>query len=940
MTLCLIPIFTYLMPLSDKFLEHSLTEFLMNNLFDLFVLVIGVSTFVISILSFMVEKDFKVPIFGGIIFFCSILHFTEIFLVAHSNRDADFSLAIEIYFWTISGIFSCLTLNSFLCIEFFVRAEKRAKRAIQLGVFSLFVLAFLIIGVINLDTDNIPTFITWNELILRPWDLGISMVYLLCATVAGFLFQRKKSPFVQGVILYCLPNICMHFYLAISLERELFVLFDIVLLQVSSYSIALISVSWSFFKNYGLWNTYYGELNIIQDAVNVSALVSETDIDGNIIFANDQFCKVSQYTKEELIGENHRIIASGVHPKGVFEGMWKTISAGHIWKGEICNKAKDGSFYWVSSTIYPSRNSDGEISKYVSIRFDITKQKELQEKVKSEKRVFELESIFFRILDRISNDSLSNNEFYQKFLEEFKMTFGWDLGHVHYVNSEKGYLYSSRVFHCEDENILGQFKKLHSNRVIKKGESISGKYYLDHRVRWMEDVKLDREACLDDLPFQSSLCFGAKNSSDILLVFEFFSVKKKTEDKEFMSVIKFLEDNLGKVIEKKKLIAEVMKEKDKAERLAVVKSEFFANMSHEIRTPMNGILGMVNLIGETQLNIDQKNMLETVKACGDSLLTIINDILDFSKIDSGNFIIENHDFNVREMISAVVSIAGSCADSREIKIDHEVDKFIPELLNGDDTRIKQILINFISNALKFTEKGGIKINVHLMGMEEENDFKILFSIKDTGIGISEKNQSKLFQAFSQADTSITRRFGGTGLGLAISSKIAELLQGRVWFESKLGQGSTFFLEVPLKKAQEEELPEKTNVIEFSQKIDTSARVLVVEDNKINQKIAKMMLKKLGIQCDIAENGVECLNKLEQSRYDLIFMDMQMPIMDGVTATIEIVKKYGKDRPKIVAMTANVFEEDRKKCHNAGMDDFVAKPISIEEVSRVFYDLAA
>ena len=366
-------------------------------------------------------------------------------------------------------------------------------------------------------------------------------------------------------------------------------------------------------------------------------------------------------------------------------------------------------------------------------------------------------------------------------------------------------------------------------------------------------------------------------------------------------------------------------------------SRFLANMSHEIRTPMNGLLGMVSLLSDTKLSSEQNNMLETIKSCGKGLLHVLNDILDYSKFESGNLELERLDFELIKCIDEIIYLSSFEANNKNINIVLEIDQITPKYLKGDVTRIKQILINFMSNAIKFTHAGDIKLLISSVKVDAIN-YEVNFGIKDTGIGISEENQKKLFQAFIQADSSITRKFGGTGLGLAISAKLANAMDGKVSVESKEGVGSTFSLLLPLELAQSG-LNSATNQqkSKASEKLSETAmthQILVVEDNRINQIIAENMLRKLGLSCDIAVNGLEALTAVANKKYSLIFMDMQMPVMDGISATKKIVEKYGNKRPTIVAMTANAFQKDKDRCINAGMNDFIAKPIDLAELVRV------
>jgi CheY-like chemotaxis protein len=330
-------------------------------------------------------------------------------------------------------------------------------------------------------------------------------------------------------------------------------------------------------------------------------------------------------------------------------------------------------------------------------------------------------------------------------------------------------------------------------------------------------------------------------------------------------------------------------------------------------------------------------MLDTITSCGKGLLQVLNDILNYSKIESGKLELEKVKFELIKCLDEIVYLSSFQANKKSLNIVAEIDQVTPEYLIGDVIRIKQILMNFMSNAVKFTQTGDIKLLISSEKIDEIN-YNVTFSIKDTGIGISDENQKKLFQAFVQADSSTTRKFGGTGLGLVISAKLAKAMNGLVSVKSKEGIGSTFSVHLPLQKAHcERIIVTKQDHSKVSKRLCEKAmkhQILVVEDNNINQKIAKKMLTTLGFTCDTDVNGEAALTALAAKEYSFIFMDMQMPVMDGITATKKIIEKYGNKRPAIIAMTANVFQEDRDLCAAAGMDDFIAKPIGIEDLVRV------
>jgi len=399
---------------------------------------------------------------------------------------------------------------------------------------------------------------------------------------------------------------------------------------------------------------------------------------------------------------------------------------------------------------------------------------------------------------------------------------------------------------------------------------------------------------------------------------------------EMESLVRSIKATLAiKNVELKKSIA-------KAEKLAKIKSEFLANMSHEIRTPMNGVIGVIELLRGTQLNSSQGELVRTMEACGKGLLSVVNDILDYNKLEAGKMLFEKGPFHLRRLIKNTIFLFESEASKKGNTLNYSLSKTGIHYFEGDEVRVGQILTNIVSNALKFTNNGSVWIFVEI-NLISGDLYDLHFSIKDTGIGIPQNKQEKIFESFTQADVSTTRKYGGTGLGLTISHSLCEQMGGQMWLESEEGVGSTFHFTLKMKQT----LPEETNlnssfqIFENNSVKNVSMNILLVEDNEINQVIISKLLERIGYNCDIVENGKLSLDALEKQDYDLVFMDMQMPIMDGVKATKEIIKKWGKSRPRIVALTANVLSEDKKRCFDAGMDDFVGKPVTIKSLLSAF-----
>jgi len=371
--------------------------------------------------------------------------------------------------------------------------------------------------------------------------------------------------------------------------------------------------------------------------------------------------------------------------------------------------------------------------------------------------------------------------------------------------------------------------------------------------------------------------------------------------------------------------------KEAAETANIAKSAFLANMSHEIRTPLNAITGMAHILRRSGLTVEQTDKLNKIENAGSHLLRIINDVLDLSKIEAGKFALEDAPVHVEALLGNVATMVGQKARDKGLRFNIETAAF-PHHLRGDSTRLQQALLNYAANAIKFTEQGHITLRV-TQEAETDSTATLRFEVEDTGIGIAPEMQSRLFNAFEQADNSTTRKYGGTGLGLAITRKIAEVMGGTAGVTSTPSQGSTFWFTAALQKTHETAAQTARAGNESAEQIilrnHVGKRILLAEDEPVNREITQMLLKDVGLTVDIAENGQEAVEKARSGNYAIILMDMQMPEMDGLEATRQIRQPPSHQATPILAMTANAFAEDKKQCFAAGMDDFLAKPAKPE-----------
>ncbi len=621
-------------------------------------------------------------------------------------------------------------------------------------------------------------------------------------------------------------------------------------------------------------------------ALDEHSIVAITETNGRISYVNDKFCDISGYAREKLLGQDHRILNSGYHAKEFFHEMYRTIAGGEVWHGEIRNKAKDGSFYWVDTTIVPFKDASGKPQRYVAIRTDITERKSAGEAMRESKERFRSLAVSAPIgifqTDHLGACIYVN----QRWQEIYGMT----------LEQSRGDGWSQSI-HPEDRHMVFDS--------WRKTAASGAEFSLEFRVQRPDG----------ELRYVHSRARPICKADDSLAGFV-GSVEDITAAK------------LAQV--------QMCQAKEAAEDASRAKSSFLANMSHEIRTPMNGVIGMTNLLLDTELQARQRHYAQTIRSSADSLLGIINDILDFSKIEAGKLHFETLDFDLHESVEQTVEIVAERAHTKKIELACFIHPEVPSLMRGDPGRFRQVLTNLITNAIKFTERGEVVVRV-AREVETDSHASLRVTVSDTGIGISLDVQRALFQAFSQGDASTTRKYGGTGLGLAISKQLVARMDGDIGVESEPGQGSTFWFTARFAKQSPgaQQQPRQSGNL-------AGARVLIVDDNQTNRTILEHQLGNWQMHHASAASGFEALPMLRQAaasgeRFDLVILDMQMPRMNGLTLARSINADVALSGTRLVMLTSLGERLDEETMRLTGITACLDKPV---KQSRLYDTLAA
>ncbi|KWX70910.1 histidine kinase [Paenibacillus riograndensis] len=604
------------------------------------------------------------------------------------------------------------------------------------------------------------------------------------------------------------------------------------------------------------------------------ALVSP---DGLILTVNPAMEQMLGYTRAEFDGKR---VGDFSHPDEAVRDIGSLVTGMEIGSNEIQLERrylkKNGENMWGLLSFKRFHDEAGQLVYYIGQLIDITRQKE------SERRL---------------QESVERYNSLKKYNHDAVISFGLD-GRIINANNmaEKltGYHIETELIGAELAKLIGQ---ANVGRILEK-------------------------AIYDD---------SVEHDIDILVTKEGSTVEVLTS----IAPIYVSGQNIGfylickDISEQKQLLLA----KETAEATNKAKSEFLAMMSHEIRTPMNGVVGMTDvLLDMTDLTKEQRSYVEVIQKSGDILLNIINDILDLSKIEAGRSELQEHNFDLRKCIKDSFSVVSKKADEKKIELSYTVNHDVPDYIYGDADRLKQVLLNLLGNAVKFTSKGSIAVKVRLL---KEEACRLAFTITDTGIGIDPDRLDDIFEPFAQIDSFMSRSHEGTGLGLAISRRIVDMMGGEIYAESDGKQGSSFTFTIQFKEASQ--IPREQF---FEEMLHNTGKVniLLAEDNAINQLVMTKMLEKLGHRVTTVPNGKKAIEAARNQSYDLIFMDLHMPFLNGLKAS-QIIKEELKDKsPRIIAVTANALKGDREKCLEAGMDDYISKPVKRETLIKILHQL--
>ena len=638
------------------------------------------------------------------------------------------------------------------------------------------------------------------------------------------------------------------------------------------------------------------ELKEQKYALDAHSIVAITDVKGTITFVNKKFEEISGYTSDELIGQNHRILKSGLHDTAFWKEMYHTVSHGNIWHGEVYNRAKNDSNYWVDTTIVPFMDEDAKPISYIAIRTDITHRKRVEDSLN---KAMQLQKAIF---DNAGVSIITTDV--EGLITGFNAAAEKMLG---YTADEMVGKQTPAIIHKIDEVVLrAQELSQELGEIVEPGFRVFV-------------VKADHK-----LPNTHEWTYVRKDGSELPVYLNVTALYDMYDHiNGYMGIASDV--SMFKEAERQMLIA-----KEAAESSVRTKAEFLATMSHEIRTPMNGVLGMLGLLSHTKLDETQRHQVRVASNSANSLLGLINDILDFSKVEAGKMELELIEFNLRDELGEFIEAIAFRAQEKGLELILDTTRLTRTAIITDSGRLRQILTNLIANAVKFTHRGEIVIRVMLDEIDT-HEGRLRIDVQDSGIGIAADKIDALFESFSQADNSTTRKYGGTGLGLAIVKKLCELMNGKVWATSVEHEGSTFHVDVAVGLGEASALSIPDISVE-------GKSVLVVDDNETNRAVVRAQLQLWGMEVYEAQDPImafdDCQIRISQGHvppYDVAILDMQMPNMDGADLGKEIRNMSQCDAMKLVMMTSLGSRNDAQRFAKIGFDAFFAKPTTTRDL---------